>query len=84
MLDALISYGELDLSSFDFLVDNYLGLATDTLYGRDLYRLDNLPEIKGAIQFVVVSRTSNLEIKDLISRKFPTSNVFFFGSLLNK
>lgn len=84
MLDAIIYYGELDLSSFDFLVDNYLGLATDTLYGRDLYRLDNLPEIKGAIQFVVVSRTSNLEIKDLISRKFPTANVFFFGSLLNK
>ena len=83
MLDALISYGHLDLSIFDFLVDNYLGLATNTLYGRDLYRLDNLPEIEGEIQFVVVSRTSNLEISRLISKKFPASDVFFFGSLLN-
>lgn len=83
MLDALISYGHLDLSSFDFLVDNYLGLATNTLYGRDLHTLDNLPEIEGVIQFVVVSRTSNLEISSLISKKFPASEVFFFGSLLN-
>lgn len=83
MLDALITYGELDLSSFDFLVDNYLGLATKALYGRDLYRLDNLPEFMGAIQFVVVSRTSNLEIGELISNRFPTSSIFYFGSLLN-
>jgi SAM-dependent methyltransferase len=84
MLDALISYGHLDLSSFHFLVDNYLGLATKMLYGRDLYRLDNLPEIKGGIQFVVVSRTSNLEIANLISNKFPTASIFFFASLLNR
>jgi SAM-dependent methyltransferase len=83
MLDALISYGELDLSSFDFLVDNYLGLATSTLYGRDLYRLDNLPDIMGAIQFVVVSRTSNLEIGESISDMFPTARISYFGSLLN-
>jgi SAM-dependent methyltransferase len=83
MLDALITYGELDLSSFDFLVDNYLGLATKTLYGRDLYRLDSLPEITGAIQFLVVSRTSNLEIGELISNRFPTSNIFYFASILN-
>jgi hypothetical protein len=80
----LISYGHLDLSSFHFLVDNYLGLATKVLYGRDLYRLDNLPEIKGGIQFVVVSRTSNLEIANLISNKFPTASIFFFASLLNR
>lgn len=83
MLDALISYGNLDLSRFDFLVDNYLGLATKKLYERDLYRLDNLPEIQGRIQFVVISRTSNLEIGNLISSKYPSSSIFFFGSLLN-
>lgn len=83
MLDALITYGDLDLTSFDFLVDNYLGLATQTLYGRRLYRLDNLPEIVGATQVIVVSRTSNLEIGALISNRFPASNIFYFGNLLD-
>jgi len=83
MLDALIAYGDLDLGRFDFLVDNYLGLATRTLYGRDLYRLDNLPNIEGAIQFIVVSRTSNLEIGEWISRKYPTAKILYFGRLLD-
>lgn len=83
MLDALIVYGGLDLPKFDFLVDNYLGLATKTLYGRNLYRLDTLPEIKGHIQFVVISRTSNSEIGTLVSKKYPNSNIIFFAELLN-
>jgi hypothetical protein len=84
MLDALIVYGGLDISRFDYLVDNYLGMATGRLYDRDLFRLDNLPLVGGNIQFVVVSRTSNEEIGNLIQGKFAEAKILYFGSLLNK
>jgi len=81
MLDALISYGKLDLSHFDFLVDNYLGIATRSLYSRDLYTLENLPSIPGDLQFIVVSRTSNAELGNRISKKFKNAHVLYFSNL---
>lgn len=82
MLDALIVYGGLDLSKFDFLVDNYLGLATSKLYERNLYRLETLPAIVGDMQFVVFSRTSNQEIGKLISAIYPAAQINYVGSIL--
>ena len=81
MLDAIISYGKLDLSQFDFLVDNYLGLATKKLYSRNLYTLDDLPAIPGDIQFLVVSRTSNAELGARISKLFPHAKVLYFTEI---
>lgn len=84
MLDAIISYGKLDLSQFDFIVDNYLGLATKKLYSRNLYTLDNLPAIPGDIQFLVVARTSNFELGATISKRFPHAKVIYFSEIGNE
>jgi SAM-dependent methyltransferase len=84
MLDALITYGKLDLSKFDFLVDNYLGVATKSLYARDLYTLDNLPFTHGDLQFVVISRTSNAELGNRISKQFKNAEVLYFANLTNQ
>lgn len=77
MLDALVSYGNLDLDSIDYLVDNFIGLATRSLYDRDLYTLDNLPVRGSDMQFIVVARTSNFELRSLISKKYEGSKIFF-------
>jgi hypothetical protein len=69
------------LSHFDFLVDNYLGIATRSLYSRDLYTLENLPSIPGDLQFIVVSRTSNAELGNRISKKFKNAHVLYFSNL---
>jgi SAM-dependent methyltransferase len=83
MLDALITYGKLDLSKFDFLVDNYLGIATKSLYSRELHTLNNLPSTHGDLQFVVISRTSNAELGQRISKQFKNAEVLYFANFMN-
>ena len=84
MLDALVSYGHLDLNDFDFLVDNYLGLATKTLYSRDLYTLDSLPTIYGQVQVIVVARTANAELGEKIYTKFRTAEILYFADIASE
>lgn len=82
MLDALISYGNFDLDSIDYLVDNFLSLATESLYGRKLYTLDSLPVRTNNLHFIVVSRTSNLELERDIYNKFESPKMFFIAEFL--
>ena len=84
MLDALVSYGHLDLNDFDFLVDNYLGVATRTLYSRDLFTLDSLPTISGQLQIIVVARTANAELGEKIYAKFKTADIVYFANIASE
>jgi SAM-dependent methyltransferase len=77
MLDALIKYGEFPINRADYLIDNYLGLATEHLYGRRLYRFDNFFPSENNLHFLIVARTSNSELEGEITRRFPYSTVTF-------
>ncbi len=83
MLDALVSYGHLNLNDYDYLVDNFLGLATKTLYSRDLYTIDSLPTISGPLQVVVVARTANSELGIGVLKKFPHAELVYFAEIAN-
>jgi len=75
MLDAFIKYGGLDLNSFDFLVDNFLGLATQSIYQHKLFTWESLPELPGTPNFLVLSRTSTNELINLIMSKYPMAKI---------
>ncbi len=77
MLDALIKYGEFPIKRANYLVDNFLGLATEHLYGQHLYRLDNFAPAENNLHFLIVARTSNTELEGEISRRFPNSVISF-------
>ena len=77
MLDALIKYGEFPIKRATYLVDNFLGLATDFLYGQRLFRFDNFTPSEENLHFLIVARTSNTELGREISRRFPNSVISF-------
>lgn len=82
MLDALIRYGGFPISRVNYLVDNFLGQATEKLFNQPLYRFNNFNPSETSLQFLVVARTSNLELKNEIFNRFPGSKVSFVSELL--
>jgi SAM-dependent methyltransferase len=77
MLDAMIKYGGFSLEKISYLVDNFLGLATSSLYNRPLYRFDNLADFDQDPTFVVMARTSNTDLKKLLNRLHPGAKIIF-------
>jgi len=83
IFDALITYGGLDINSFNFLIDNFLINASKKLYGKKLYTSDILKaEPVDNILLNVRSSTSNLA-KEL-SKKFPNVNIISINDILDK
>ena len=82
MLDALIKYGGFPISRANYLVDNFIGQATETLFNQPLYRFDNFNPSEKNLHFLVVARTANLELKREIFDRFPTAVVSFVSELI--
>ena len=82
MLDALIRYGGFPISRVNYLVDNFIGQATESLFNQPLYRLENFNPSETNLHFLVVARTSNLELKGEIFDRFPTAGVSFVSELM--
>lgn len=82
MLDALIKYGGFPISRVNYLVDNFIGQATENLFNEPLYRFDNFNPSEKNLHFLVVARTSNLELKREIFDRFPTAEVSFVSDLI--
>jgi SAM-dependent methyltransferase len=82
MLDALIKYGGFPISRVNYLIDNFIGQATDHLYNRTLYRFENFSAPETNLHFLVVARTSNVELMKEIGERFPDARVTFVSELI--
>ena len=60
-LDAMMKYGNLDINKFNYFVDDFLIKATDTIYGRKLVTIQDIPEIDGVLLLVKTPSEKLLE-----------------------
>jgi hypothetical protein len=82
MLDALIKYGGFPISRVNYFIDNFIGQATDQLYNRTLYLFENFSAPETNLHFLVVARTSNVELMKEIGERFPDARVTFVSELI--
>jgi len=80
MFDAFIVYGGMQLDTIHYLVDNFISIATNSIYGRSVMSLNSLPDVGSDANFLVFSRTSGGEISKEILARFPQANIIHLSA----
>ena len=80
VLDAMITYGGLDLDHFQFLVDNFLKRTTDSLYRKKLYDASVLDKA-GVDTIFLLTRSSTGELKDALRKQYPHVTLVHWSDL---
>ena len=75
-LDAIIKYGNLDLSNFDYFVDDFLIKATDSVYGHKLMKLQDIDYVGGVLLLVKNPSDLLLEKIKTIKTKVEYNEIF--------
>ena len=82
MLDFLIRYCQIDFSDCLF-VDNFLSEATESIFGKKLLKLKNIPDINSSRQFLILAQSSVMTIKGEIEARFPDSKIKSIGDFIS-
>ncbi len=81
-LDTFIHYGNLDLNNFEYLVDDYLILVTNSLYNKLLNTSTILNEISPDAVLLLVKHPSP-KLLDLITKNNSKVKIIYLSKLLN-
>lgn len=81
ILDAFKVYGSLNLSVFDFFIDNYLFEASRNVNGFDLIRIRDLMPEKD-FNFIVFTRSKADSLTNLILTLYPNSTVIHWSEFM--
>ena len=82
MFDAFLVYGGMQLDAMHYLVDNFISIATSSIYGRPVMSLNSLPDVGRKGNFLIFSRSSGNEISKEILARFPKANIIHLSDFM--
>jgi hypothetical protein len=84
VLDFLIRYCDLEIKNDTFLIDNFLYEATKTIYGKKIYKLDELAGLTNICKVIILAKTSSNALVTEIKGIWPNVSVLTVSDFLDE
>ncbi len=84
VLDFLLRYCDLEIKNDTFLIDNFLSEATKIIYGKKIYKFDELANLTNIDRVVILAKTSSNALVEDIKNIWPNASVLTVGDFLDE
>ena len=84
LLDFLVRYCHLEIKDDTYLIDNFLSEATNSIYGKNIYKFSELANLTNIDRVLILAKTSSRSLEAQIKSVWPNVSLLTVSDFLDE